>query len=126
MSPREIYLEDIPLEDALARFWSALDAAGALTPLPAESVEIDKALGRVTAEPVFARLSVPHYHAAAMDGIAVRADDTLGASETNPLHLQVETQAIWIDTGDPLPAETNAVIMAEQVQDLGGGHLEIL
>jgi putative molybdopterin biosynthesis protein len=126
MSPREIYLEDIPLEDALARFWSALDRAGALTPLSAESIEVDAALGRVTAEPVFARLSVPHYHAAAMDGIAVRADDTLGASETNPVHLQVETQAIWVDTGDPLPHDTNAVIMAEQVQDLGDGRLEIL
>jgi putative molybdopterin biosynthesis protein len=126
MSPREIYLEDIPLEDALARFWSALSRVGALAPLPAEEVRIDDALGRVTTEPVFARLSVPHYHAAAMDGIAVRADDTLGASETNPVQLQVDTQAIWVDTGDPLPPETNAVIMAEQVQDVGDGRLEIL
>ncbi|HEY2592879.1 MAG TPA: molybdopterin biosynthesis protein [Chloroflexota bacterium] len=126
MSPREIYLEDIPLEDALARFWSTLDRAGALAPLPSEEVQVDAALGRVTAEPVFARLSVPHYHAAAMDGIAVRADDTLGASEASPVHLQVDTQAIWVDTGDPLPHDTNAVIMAEQVQDLGDGRLEIL
>jgi putative molybdopterin biosynthesis protein len=126
MSPRDMYLEDIPLEEAQARFWRALDRVGALTPLTAEQVVIDEALGRVTAEPVFARLSVPHYHAAAMDGIAVRADDTLGASETSPVQLQVGTQAIWVDTGDPLPPETNAVIMAEQVQDLGDDRLEIL
>jgi putative molybdopterin biosynthesis protein len=123
---RDIYLEDIPLEDALGRFWAALDRANALTPLPAEDTDIDAALGRVTAEPVFARLSVPHYHAAAMDGIAVNADATLGASETSPVQLTVGAQAIWVDTGDPLPPETNAVIMAEQVQDLGDDRLEIL
>jgi putative molybdopterin biosynthesis protein len=126
MPPREIYLEDIPLEEALARFWGALEKVGALAPLPGELVAIENALGRATAEPVFARLSVPHYHAAAMDGIAVRAEDTLGASETSPLHLALGTQATWVDTGDPLPAETNAVIMAEHVQELDNGRLEIL
>ena len=111
---RELYLEDIPLEDALARFWAALGRAGALEPLEGEPVPVLDALGRVTAEPVFARLSVPHYHAAAMDGIAVRAEDTLGASETSPRRLRVGPQATWVDTGDPLPTQTNAVIMAEQ------------
>src|SRR6202158_4361067 len=123
---RDMYLEDIPLEEALVRFWAALERADALKPLPGENVAIDEALGRVTAEAVFARTSVPHYHAAAMDGIAVRADDTLGASETSPLQLRVGVQATWVDTGNALPPETNAVIMAEQVQDLGDGRLEIL
>src|SRR5579859_4870961 len=126
MSPRDMYLEDIPLEDALARFWAALERTGALTPLAGEEVPVAEALGRVTAAAVFARTSVPHYHAAAMDGIAVRAEDTLGASETSALHLHVGTQATWVDTGDALPPETNAVIMAENVQDLGDGRLEIL
>src|SRR6186997_3138453 len=121
-----MYLEDIPLEEALERFWSALERVGALAPLAGEEVGIIDALGRVTAEPIFARTSVPHYHAAAMDGVAVRAEETLGASETSPLELHVPAQAIWVDTGDPLPPETNAVIMAEQVQDLGDGRLEIL
>src|SRR6202165_5242806 len=123
---RNMYLEDIPLEEALARFWSALERVDALKPLPGENVAVDDALGRVTAEAVFARTSVPHYHAAAMDGIAVRAADTLGASESAPLQLRVGTQATWVDTGDALPPETNAVIMAEQVQDVGDGRLEIL
>ena len=94
---RNIYLEDIPLEEALARFWSALDRVGALQPLAAETVAIDDALGRVTAEPVFATRSVPHYHAAAMDGIAVRADDTLGASETSPIQLKQGEQRLRIN-----------------------------
>src|SRR3982074_993210 len=92
---RDMYLEDIPLEDALGRFWSALERACALKPLPGENVAIDAALGRVTAEAVFARTSVPHYHAAAMDGIAVRAENTLGASESSPLQLRVGAQAPW-------------------------------
>jgi putative molybdopterin biosynthesis protein len=121
-----MYLEDIPLEDALARFWATLERVDALKPLAGEEVPVPDALGRVTAEAVFARTSVPHYHASAMDGIAVRAEETLGASESSPLQLQVGAQATWVDTGDPLPPDTNAVIMAEQVQDLGDGRLEIL
>lgn len=126
MSKRDMYLEDIPLEDALARFWAALERADAVTPRAGEDVAVADALGRVTAGAVFARVSVPHYHAAAMDGIAVRAEETLGASESAPMQLRVGEQATWVDTGDPLPPETNAVIMAEQVQDLGDGRLEIL
>src|SRR3954471_2989267 len=103
MPQRNMYLEDIPLEDALARFWSALDRCGALVPLPGEPAPAIDARGRVTAEAVFARTSVPHCHAAAMDGIAVRADATLGASETSPLRLRLGQQARWVDTGDPLP-----------------------
>ncbi|MBV9169856.1 MAG: molybdopterin biosynthesis protein [Chloroflexi bacterium] len=118
MRAREMYLEDIALEDAIARFRDALQRADALAPLGGEDVAIADALGRVTAEPVFARVSVPHYHAAAMDGIAVQAEATYGASETNPLRLKVGAEAMWVDTGDPLPPETNAVIMAEQVQEV--------
>jgi putative molybdopterin biosynthesis protein len=126
MSPREMYLEDVALDDALSRFWAALERHGAARPLAGETVLVDQALGRVTAEPVFARLSVPHYHAAAMDGIAVRATDTLGASESSPRQLHLGTEATWVDTGDPLPADRNAVIMAEHVQEVGSDLLEIL
>src|SRR5579871_6475764 len=126
MAEREIYLQDIALDEALERFWRALEGAGALAPLAGESLPVRLASGRVTADPVFALVNVPHYHAAAMDGIAVRSEDTLGASETAPGYLSVGAQAVWVDTGDPLPPNTNAVIMAENVQDLGDGRLEIL
>jgi putative molybdopterin biosynthesis protein len=126
MPGREVYLEDIPLDEALTRFWQALERMEALEPLAGETVAVDQGLGRVTSEAIFARLSVPHYHAAAMDGVAVRAEDTIGASETSPRRLAVGTRTIWVDTGDPLPPGTDAVIMAEHVQDLGDGTLEIL
>jgi putative molybdopterin biosynthesis protein len=110
------YLEDIPLAEALTRWQQALEAAGLDQPLPGEVVELDEAAGRVTAEAVWARVSSPHYHAAAMDGYAVRAEDTRGASETHPVHLPVGHSAFYVDTGDPLPPDTNAVIMVEDVQ----------
>ena len=122
---RKIYLEDIPLEDARARFDAALEAADALKPIAAESMPVGQALGRVTAAPVWAAISSPHYHGAAMDGAAVRAEDTLGASETSPLRLRLGSQAIWVDTGDALPPHANAVIMLEHIQTLGD-EIEIM
>jgi putative molybdopterin biosynthesis protein len=110
------YLEDIPLAEALARWLRALAAAGLDQPLPGESVALDEAAGRVTAQAVWARVSSPHYHAAAMDGYAVRAEETRGASETHPVYLPVGRSAFYVDTGDPLPPSTNAVVMIEDVQ----------
>ena len=66
------YLEDIPLEVALDRWWAALADAGLDSPLPGELVPLADAAGRITAEPVWALKSSPHYHATAMDGYAVR------------------------------------------------------
>jgi len=119
------YLEDIPLQTALARWEAALVEAGLADPLPGESLALEDAAGRITAEPVWALISSPHYHAAGMDGYAVRAEDTAGASETRPVYLSVGDQARYVDTGDPLPAGTNAVIMVEDVQ-LRDRAIEIL
>ncbi len=123
---RRMYLQDIALDEAYARFWAVLERAGALERLPAERVSLDDALGRVTAAPVWARLSSPHYHGAAMDGVAVRAEETVGASETSPLRLRLDDQAYWVDTGDPLPPGTNAVIMAEHLQVHDDREVEIM
>lgn len=123
---RRYYLEDIALEDAWSRFDRALAEHGGVRPLPGESVAVTEARGRVTAEPVWAAVSSPHYHAAAMDGIAVLAADTTAASEREPVRLRLGEQAIWVDTGDPLPEGRDAVIMAEHVQTLAEGEVEIL
>ncbi len=114
------YLEDIPLGEALERWWSSLDEAGLARPLAGEVLPLEDAAGRVTAEPVWAKISSPHYHASAMDGYAVLAERTRGASETRPVHLAVGRNAFYVDTGDPLPPGTNAVIMVEDVQLVAG------
>lgn len=126
---QSIYLHDIALDQAITAWHTALIAQGLLQPLPSEAIALPKALGRVTAAPVWARISAPHYHASAMDGYAVLADDTRGATETSPKQLRIGQQAFYVDTGDPLPPQTNAVIMIEHVQRLesaDGPCIEIL
>ncbi len=117
---REIFLEDVPLEAARERFAAALEGAGFRYDRR-EDAALDDALGRVTARPSFARLSSPHYHACAMDGIAVSAAATAGARETAPLELRLDHDAFLVDTGDPLPPETDAVVPIEEVEMRGGG-----
>src|SRR6266545_556703 len=126
MKKRSFYLTDIPLDEAYQRFWDALDGVGGGGRLPGEDVPVAEALGRVTAAPVWAKISSPHYHASAMDGVAVRAAETVGASETSPMRLRLETQAIWVDTGDPIPAGMDAVVMLENIQEMGAGEIEIM
>ncbi len=70
------------------------------------------AVGRITAEPIFARFSVPGIHISAMDGIAVRSADTVGASEQNPVVLP---DAARVNTGNIIPPGYDAVIMIEDV-----------
>ncbi|HEU5100416.1 MAG TPA: molybdopterin-binding protein, partial [Roseiflexaceae bacterium] len=124
--PRRYYLEDLALDEAWRRFEQAIERAGGLQALPAEPVPLAEALGRVTAAPIWARLSSPHYHAAAMDGVAVRAADTFGASETSPRQIALGRYAQWVDTGDPLPQGADAVIMAEHIQTIDQDTIEIM
>ena len=125
MTSRRYYLQDIPLHEATARYNDALTQSDALTPPGPDRVPIQRALGRITAEPVWAARSVPHYDASAMDGVAVRSADTVGASETLPLTLALPGQAAWVDTGDPIPDEFDAVIMVEVVRRLDDSAIEI-
>lgn len=125
MEGRNVYLEDIPAQEARARLEAALREVGRAGPLPGENVALARAAGRVTAEAVHARLSSPHYHAAAMDGYAVAATATRGATETRPLALQAPDEARPVNTGDPLPPGADAVIMIENTQELDGGRIEI-
>lgn len=124
MSERTIYLEDVAVEVARARFDEALAQAG-LRNDRRETLVLDDALGRVTAAPAFARLSSPHYHACAMDGVAVNAKRTRGARETEPLVLEVGREAFFVDTGDALPEGTDAVIPVEEVEARDDGRVAI-
>jgi len=124
MSERSVFLDDIPLSDAIARFEAALDAAGVRNDRE-ETLALSDALERVTARPVFARLSSPHYAACAMDGIAVPSERTAGARETAPLELELGRDAFTVDTGDPLPAGCDAVVMIEHVERRSGGRVAI-
>jgi putative molybdopterin biosynthesis protein len=119
---RNIYLAMKPLDEARRL---VMDHFPAAEPPRMERRSVPDAVGRVLAQPVFARLSSPNFHAAAMDGIAVKAEDTFGASETEPCQLTLGRGTSFINTGHVLPADTNAVIMIEQVNDLGDGRVAI-
>ena len=118
---RNVYLKMRTLEEA-RRIWSEKTFS---LRAPVEIVDTADALRRVTAGPVVAACSVPHYHGAAMDGFAVKAERTFGASDVNPLRFVVGETAIPVDTGDPLPGETNAVVMIEHVEAVGEREVEI-
>ena len=86
-----------------------------------EAVAVRQALDRVLSGPVKASRSVPAFHAAAMDGIAVRASSTFGALPERPVVLPKGPQARYVDTGDPLPEGTDAVVMIEKVEETEAG-----
>lgn len=90
-----------------------------------ERIPVVQSSGRVTAEPIFAKLSSPPYHCAAMDGIAVQADFTYGASESTPKILTLGKEASFVNTGQPIPSGMNAVIMIEEVHQIDSERVEI-
>jgi len=119
---RNVYLKMKGLAEASTIFERAF-AWGDL--MGSETLAAVDALGRVTVAPVFAGISSPSYHGAAMDGFAVRADSTYGASEEHPLQLTLGENTWPVNTGQPLPDTTNAVIMIEHVRKSDDGNVEI-
>jgi molybdopterin molybdotransferase len=104
-------------------------------PLPAEMVPVQQAAGRVLAGDIQAEVAVPGFDRAAMDGYAVRAEETFGAGLHNPLELHVvgeslpgrpyagevvPGQAVRIMTGAPVPAGTDAIVPVEVAQEEAG------
>ncbi|MCL2821320.1 MAG: molybdopterin biosynthesis protein [Oscillospiraceae bacterium] len=106
------YLTNIDLDTAREDYLAVLIEKGLVS--GKETIAVTEAAGRVTKEAVYAKICAPHYNASAMDGIAVSARDTFGASETTPILLE-PGQYKYIDTGDPLPEEFDAVVMIEDV-----------
>ncbi len=114
-----IYLHDIPLPVAQKRFQAALEEHGLWGVLGAEEIDLNEhACGRVLADAIWAKLSSPHYHASAMDGFAVRAASTNDAMPTTPVVLMLGSQAMYVDTGDPLPEWADAVMPIENTEPL--------
>jgi len=119
---RNIYLKKKSLAEARNLIHTRF---GAFAKWPVETVPTPEAVGRVLAEPIFARLSSPGFHAAAMDGVAVHAAATFGASETSPKQLTLGTDAVFVNTGHVMPEGFDAVIMIEQVHQLDETTLQI-
>ncbi len=151
-----------PVEEALQKLFSHLDAGSAAPGRPesggpsdnsapldsasrppglVETVPTEKALGRFLAEPVTSPESLPSFSKSTMDGYAVRAADTFGASESLPAYLKLtgeakmgatphlsvgKGEAVVIHTGGMLPEGADAVVMIEHTQKSGEGEIEVL
>jgi molybdopterin molybdotransferase len=112
-----------------------------ISPLDTETVALQEALGRVLAEDIICPEDIPPFHRSAMDGFAVRAKDTFGASEGQPVLLDVagdiamgevpslilpEGTAVRIATGGMLPEDADAVVMVEHTHTLDQATVEVL
>jgi molybdopterin molybdotransferase len=109
-------------------------------PVDSETISTLQGRGRVLAKDIHSQVDLPHFHRAAMDGYAVRAQDTFGASPSLPAYIKVvgtvemgheATQAVAsgaavrISTGGMLPPSCDSVVMVEYTEDLGNGLVEI-
>ena len=119
---RSVYLAMKSLEEAREMFFARF---GPDLRTGVETVRVEDARGRVTAAPLFAFRSAPSYHSSAMDGIAVKAETTYGTTERHPTLLEIGRDCEWVNTGQPLPAPFDAVIMVEKVHEADDGRLEI-
>ena len=117
------YLNNIPLSEAREKYLSHLKDRG--FEYKEEAVNSAASHGRILSEAVYAKICSPHYNASAMDGIAVRASDTYGAGESSPVILSEEQYTV-VDTGDPIPDGADAVIMVEEVTEVGDGKVQII
>lgn len=116
------FLTNTPLEEARSAYLQALDELGFAS--EPEMVPVQEACGRITAQAVYAHGCAPHYAASAMDGIAVRAADTFGATDTTPVVLTPDRFTV-VDTGDQIPEGCDAVVMVEEIVPQADGSVMI-
>jgi putative molybdopterin biosynthesis protein len=135
LARQEQFLDVVDRDEATARFHRHLK----LGPLGTETVSLSHCLGRVLGANVVARVDVPGFDRASVDGFAVRADDTVGATEPAPRTLRLNREiltpgkephipvapgtATLIATGGMVPRGADAVVMIEQTEavDTGDG-----
>ncbi len=108
--------------------------------MDSESVKISKAMGRVLSEDVFSRHPVPEFRRSSVDGYAVRAKDTQGATESLPAFLEVveevqmgqeakssiiSGQCAYVPTGGMLPEGADAMVMVEYCESFDDDHIAV-
>lgn len=111
----ERQLHQVPLEEALDRWLAELEFVGALARMDTESIPTVQAVGRVTAAPVVAQISSPHYYQAATDGLAVRSTSTFAATRETPARFKLGPEGVFVDTGSALPDGFDAVVPMHEI-----------
>ena len=118
------FKERMRVDDALKLYFEKAN----LKRLGSEKVDLLNAYNRVLSQDIVAKYDVPHFDRSAVDGYAVKAENTFGASTTNPILLKVvgrvefgekadfeikDGEALKIATGAPIPQGANAFVMLE-------------
>ncbi|MEA1906792.1 MAG: molybdopterin molybdotransferase MoeA, partial [Euryarchaeota archaeon] len=88
-----------------------------------ERIPIEEAASRIIAQDIVSEINIPDHRRSAMDGYAVRADDTTGASEANPVLLRAGVDCMRVHTGSPVPDGMDAVMMIEDTLPAGAGDM---
>ncbi|HHV39441.1 MAG TPA: molybdopterin biosynthesis protein [Tepidimicrobium sp.] len=118
---RSTYIDNIDIDLAKKTYYRKLNIEPQW-----EEIEVEAALGRVTYRAIHAKVSSPNYNAAAMDGIVVESVKTWGATELNPKVLEEGKSFRYVNTGNVVEDPYDAVIMIEDVIDMGEGKVQIL
>lgn len=121
---RNIYISNMDVNEAQKLLMDRTEAY--LKNAALENIQVIASQGRISADSVFARVSSPNFNASAMDGIAVRAKSTFGATEANPMKLRKGEDFIYVDTGDPITDPYDAVIMIEDIVEIDSETVEII
>ncbi len=124
MTQKDIYVKNMPLQEAKEKWQNALHAINFSCGAKIQEIEVEHALGQITGAPIFATHSSPAYNAAAMDGIAVHFADLASASDATPIRLG-DSQFKAVNTGNNLPQEFDAVVMIEDVHYLNENEVEL-
>lgn len=120
---RNLYLKTTSVEEAQEIYLKRIKE---YLQVSYEMIPVVESLGQVTKEACYAKYCSPLFNASAMDGIAVVAEHTIGASEKNPIVLELEKDYKVVDTGDPIHPPYDAVIMAEDIIELADGNYSIM
>ncbi len=119
---RNVYLKKASLEKAqkilLDRFKDY--------ELKTEKIKTKNSQDRITSKAVYAKKSAPDFYASAMDGVAVKAQKTNYASEREPVILTKGKDFEYVDTGDSIPQEFNAVIKIEEIEQISEKEIEVI
>ena len=116
------YLKNVPLEKAKQDYLELLVSEGFRA--RSERIPVRSACGRITCAPVYAHICAPHYTASAMDGVALDAKLSFGATESTPVTLAAKDYAV-VDTGDPVPEGCDGVIMVEDIVKNADGSITV-
>jgi len=119
---RNYYLSDIPIEEAISKYFNSLESY--FKTIDFEEIEVTQSNQKITYEPIFAKISSPNFNLAAMDGISINHESAIGATETSPKILS-EKDFNWVDTGDPIDDQYDAVIMIEDISKSNSKEVKI-